>query len=120
MVKPQKHGMAKILMAVIVIVSIIYIVQGVLMHAKVSTEEAKFHALQTEYFTQNKNIRDNAATGSELTQQLVEIQNYPSELLRLKLVGIGKILTGIAILLLAILIALMSMPMKLKMAIKGR
>ena len=109
-----------IIMAVIVIASLVYGVQGIKMHAQVTVEEDKFHALQAEYFNQNKNLRDNAATGSALNQQLIEIQNYPSELLRLKLVGVGKMLTGIAILLLAILIALMMMPMKLASIIKKR
>ncbi len=46
--------------------------------------------------------------------------NYPSELLRLKLVGIGKILTGIFILLLEILMALVMMPMRLGKIIKQK
>ena len=52
--------------------------------------------------------------------QQVEIANYPSELLRLKLVGVGKILTGIYILLFAILMALIMMPIRLGKIIKGK
>ncbi len=102
-----------VLMAVIMIVSLVFAIQGVQMHNKVNTEEAKFHELQDNYFSQAKSIRDSAETGSELNKQLVNIQQYPSELLKLKLVGVGKILTGIYALLLGILIALMMMPIKL-------
>ena len=90
------------------------------MHSQVETEEAKFHQLQADYFSQAKSARDEAAAGSELNNQLVEIANYPSELLKLKLVGVGKILTGIFILLFGILIALISMPMRLAMEIKKK
>ena len=90
------------------------------MHRDVAVEEAEFHTLQTEYWTQAKTIRDAAPTGSELSGQLAEIMNTPSELLRLKLVGIGKMLTGIFILLLGILIALIAMPGRLKSVIQDR
>lgn len=89
------------------------------MHNQVTVEEAKFHALQQEYFIINKAERESAPTGSELNQQLVQIQNYPSELLRLKLVGIGKILTGIFLSLLAIVFLLFMMPIRLAKLIKG-
>ena len=84
-----------LIMLVLVIGAITYATQGIKMHNKVATEEAKFHQLQSEYFTLSKVERESAPTGSELNQKLVQIQNYPSELLRLKLVGVGKILTGI-------------------------
>ena len=108
-----------IVMIIIIIASFIFAGIGLGMHAKVSVEEAKFHALQDSYFSQSKEIRDAAPTGSQLNQDLVTIKNYPSELLRLKLVGVGKILTGIFILLFAILIALIMMPMRLS-AIMGK
>lgn len=107
-----------IVMAIIIVIAFVYGVQGVLMHEKVSTEEAKFHAAQEDYFLNSKATRDSAPTGSELNQDLVEIQNYPSELLRLKLVGVGKILTGIFLLLLGILMALVMMPKRLSEFIK--
>lgn len=88
------------------------------MHRQVGVEEAKFHQLQTDYFLKSKAVRDGAETGSDLNKQLVTVQNYPSELLRLKLVGVGKILTGIFALLFGILIALVSMPMRLGKIIK--
>ena len=83
------------------------------MHSQVSVEELKFHPLQQNYFIINKAERESAVTGSELNQKLVQIQNYPSELLRLKLVGVGKILTGIFLSLLAIVILLFMMPIRL-------
>lgn len=102
-----------IVMLIIVILSIAYAFAGIIMHKQVNTEEAKFHALQDSYFSQSKIIRDSAETDSSLNADLVSIKNYPSELLRLKLVGVGKILTGIFILLLGILIALIMMPVRL-------
>lgn len=100
-------------MMMIMLVSLIFAVQGIGMHLKVSSEEAKFHELQDKYFTLSKEARDTAETDSSLNKQLAEIQNYPSELLRLKLVGVGRILTGIYILLFGILIALVMMPARL-------
>lgn len=108
-----------LVMLAIVVSSIIIAWRGIDMHQQVAVEEAAFYQLQTEYFSVSKAERDAALSNSELTGQLVEIANYPSELLRLKLVGVGKILTGIFILLLGILIALIVMPTRLKMAIKG-
>ncbi|MBI2028221.1 MAG: hypothetical protein HYT07_01295 [Candidatus Levybacteria bacterium] len=101
------------MMMALMLAGIIFAWQGVSMHRQVSVEEAKFHALQSEYFIQSKEVRDEAVTGSELNSQLVQIQNYPSELLRLKLVGVGNILTGIFILLFGILVALIMMPKRL-------
>ena len=102
-----------LVMMIIMIVSIVFAAQGVIMHNQVNTEEAKFHELQTDYFIQAKTVRESAETGSELNKNLVEIVNYPSELLRLKLVGVGKVLTGIFVLLFGILIALIMMPVRL-------
>ena len=90
------------------------------MHIKVGEAEKEFHTKQDAYFSQAKSIRDSAETDSALNQQLVEIQQTPSELLRLKLIGVGKILTGIYILLFEILIALIMMPVRLKEVIKGK
>lgn len=109
----------KVIMMIIVIASLFFAWQGMNMHTQVGIEEATFHQLQSDYLIQNKAVRDNAATGSELNEDLVAIANYPSELLRLKLVGVGKILTGIFLLLLSILMALMAMPVRLARIIKG-
>lgn len=101
------------ILAVLVIASLMFAWQGITMHNRVVTEEAQFHALQQEYFIINKAERESAPTGSVLNQKLVEIQNYPSTLLELKLVGIGKILTGILSALLAIAFLLFMMPIRL-------
>ena len=106
-------------MMLIMIISLLFAYQGINMHTTVNSEEAKFHSLQDKYFNVDKATRDSAASNSELTNKLVQIQNYPSELLRLKLVGVGKILTGIYALLFGILIALIMMPIKLGKIIKG-
>ncbi|NCT02070.1 hypothetical protein GW766_02345 [Candidatus Parcubacteria bacterium] len=105
-------------MIILMFVALFFAGQGIVMHSQVKTEEAKFHTLQREYFTLAKAEREGATTGSELNQKLVEIQNYPSTLLELKLVGVGKILTGIFVLLLGILVALIMMPKRLAGVIK--
>ena len=105
-------------MMILMITAIIFTGQGIAMHHKVSTEEAVFHKIQSEYFSLSKVNRESAEDGSVLNQKLVQIQNYPSELLRLKLVGVGKILTGIFTLLFGILIALIMMPMRLGKVIR--
>ena len=112
--------MVMVVMLVLIVVSLFYAIVGVRMHTQVTGEEVKFHALQDQYWNVDKTTRDAAPANSALTSQLVEIQNFPSELMRLKLVGVGKILTGIYILLLGILIALMMMPKRLGDVIKGR
>lgn len=103
----------KIIMLIIVIASIFFVYQGIQMHSQVEVEEAKFHALQDSYFSNSKAIRDAAESNSDLTKDLVTIANYPSTLLKLKLVGIGKLLTGIFIVLFCILLALIIMPKRL-------
>ncbi len=109
-----------LVMLVLVIGSAVYAYQGVDMHRRVAVEEGKFHDLQASYWIVNKAERDGAITGSSLNKQLVEIVNYPSELLRLKLVGVGKILTGIYILLFGILVALLMMPKRLAQIIESQ
>lgn len=109
-----------IVMLVLVIIGFFFAWQGVAMHNQVAVEEETFHALQASYFGNSKVVRDGAPTGSQLTQDLVQIVNYPSTLLELKLVGIGKILTGIFVLLFAILLALIMMPKRLATVIRGQ
>jgi hypothetical protein len=102
-----------VVMVILMVVSLFFAWQGVSMHKQVSTQEASFHALQNDYFSLDKAERDGAAANSDLNKDLVEIKNFPSDLLRLKLVGVGKILTGIYVLLFGILIALVMMPVRL-------
>lgn len=110
------------MMAAIMLVSIYFVFSGIGMHLQVNAEEARFHQLQSEYFNISKAERDAAPSGSELNQNLVAIQNFPSELLRLKLVGIGSILAGIYALLFGILVALIMMPKRFGMVLaeKGK
>ncbi|MBI2037890.1 MAG: hypothetical protein HYT15_03090 [Candidatus Magasanikbacteria bacterium] len=110
--------MPMFVLLVLVVSSVLFAWQGISMHQQVSIEEAKFHELQRSYFTLAKVEREAAPTGSELNQRLVQIQNYPSELLRLKLVGVGKILTGILAALLAIVFLLFMMPIRLAQLMK--
>lgn len=107
-----------LVMMVLIVSAFGFAWQGVSLQGRVATEEASFHELQTQYFALNKVTRESAETGSDLNQKLVRIQNYPSELLRLKLVGVGKILTGIFLLLFGILIVLFMMPIRLAKMMK--
>ncbi len=110
----MKSMMAPLLILMALIVgSVVYVSQGIAMHQRVAVEEAKFHALQNTYFTISKIDRDAAPTGSELNQQLVQVQNYPSELLRLKLVGVGRFRTATWLTLVAIAFLLFMMPLRL-------
>jgi Tfp pilus assembly protein PilO len=114
----MKKIVIMLLMLVIVVSAGFFSYQGISMHMQVDDEEAAFHQLQSEYFSLAKTERDGAAANSELNDKLVKIQQTPSDLLRLKLVGVGKILTGIFILLFGILVALMMMPIRLAQEIK--
>jgi hypothetical protein len=106
-------------MMIIVISAITFVGQGVNKQNQVAGEEATFHSLQTDYIVNiTEADRDSAAVDSALALQQAEIANYPSTLLELKLVGVGKMLTGIAILLVGILMALVMMPVRLAKEIK--
>lgn len=102
-----------LIMLILVVSGFVFAYQGFSMHQQVSKEEAAFHQLQSEYFILSKAEREAALTGSELNEKLVQIMNAPSELMQLKLIGVGRILIGIFLLLFGILIALVSMPMRL-------
>ena len=104
---------------IITIAGIVYLVQGINMHQQAAVDEAAFNDLQAEYWIISKADRDAAATGSELNQQLVSLQQSPSQLMFLKLVGLGKILTGIFALLFVIGIFLFMMPVRLAMIQKA-
>lgn len=98
------------IMVLVMLVSLIFVTQGILMHAKLNKEEQRFHALQDSYYSINKAQREAAFTNSELNEQHVEIQQYPSLLSSLRVVGLGKILIGVYILLFGILAALVIKP----------
>lgn len=102
-----------LIMFLLVVGALSFAWSGFSMHRQVAVNEAKFHQQLGEYFTLSKAERDGAETGSALNAQLVEIQKAPSDLLRLKLVGVGNILIGIFFLLFSILIALIMMPVRL-------
>ena len=107
-------------MLILVIVAVLFVGQGIAMHAAVPRAEAQFHSELESYYSQSKSVRDAAPTDSELANQFVRIQKAPSMLMEMKLVGVGKMLSGIALLLLAILLALMRMPMRLSMIMKSK
>lgn len=115
----MKHPL-KLLMLILIIVAAIYVGQGIAMHQSVSSMKVEYHRDLHQYYSQSKSVRDAAPTDSELANQLVRIQQTPSQLMELKLVGVGKILTGIAALLLGILLALVSLPMRLQAVMKAK
>ena len=104
---------------IITIAGIVYLFQGISMHHQAAVDEKAFNDLQAQYWTISKSERDAAATGSDLNQQLVILQQSPSQLIFLKLVGLGKILTGIFALLFVIGIFLFMMPVRLAMIQKA-
>ena len=104
---------------IITIAGIVYLFQGISMHQQAAVDEKAFNDLQAQYWTISKSERDAAATGSDLNQQLVILQQSPSQLIFLKLVGLGKILTGIFALLFVIGIFLFMMPVRLAMIQKA-
>lgn len=107
--------MMPILLVVVIITlaGIVYLYQGINMHSKAAVQEEQFNDLQAQYWTITKSERDAAETGSNLNEVLVRLQQYPSQLMFLKLVGLGKILTGIFALLFVIGIFLFMMPIRL-------
>lgn len=96
-----------LVMVVLVVIAVWFVVQGMNMHTEVAVQEGEFHALLA------------AEAGSELNTDLVRIQQAPSELMRLELVGVGKILSGIFVLLFAILLAIVTTPIRLGQIIRG-
>ena len=123
-VKQKSDGSKKmmmVVMAILVLISLWYLYAGLSMHAQVTTDEATYHSAQRAYWAGNDKVtRDAAPANSDLNNQLADILNTPSDLLRLKLVGVGRILTGIFLLLLGILMALVMMPVRLGQIIKNR
>lgn len=111
-------GIMMIIMVIIFVVSVGYMAKGLNMHSQLYDDEAEFHKLQDDYFSVSKDERDTAPTDSELSEDFVVIQNFPSQLLTLKLVGMGKILTGIYLLLLDILLALIMVPLRIGKVMK--
>lgn len=95
---PTKRAkMAKMLFAVGLVLSLagISMAWGALI-----IEQTRLVPLQESYFEDHtKTERDDAAAGSQLNQDLAEIQTLKPTILTLKLVGIATILFGIVILL---------------------
>lgn len=108
-----------VMVMMIMMIGAIFAIWGLSMQADVGDVEAAYHSqLDTYYGENSKADRDSAVGGSALTQQLAEIQKQPSELLRLKIVGNGRTMTGIFIVLFGILGALMMMPFRVRRAMK--
>ncbi len=108
-----------VMVMMIMMLGAIFAIWGVSLQSDVGDVEAAYHSeLESYYGGNSKADRDSAAAGSALSGQLADIQKQPSELLRLKLVGVGKILTGIFIVLFGILGALMMMPFRVRRAMK--
>ncbi len=118
--RKKMHPIFILFMIVIIAGGAFFMIQGMNLHEEAAKEGEKFYALQAEYYTQSKEARDAAPAGSELSQKLAAIQNAPSELMRLELAGLGKMLIGIGALLLGILIALVALPGRVRDSIGYR
>ena len=103
-----------VMIAMIMMLGLYVAATGVVMQAKVPAVEAQFHGLLDSYYANSKEVRDSAASESQLTKDLAEINKFPSRLLELKLVGVGRILTGIFVILFGILGALVMMPFRVR------
>jgi len=114
----MEEPMAK--MKMMIIVGLIFALVGIILQVTAVVQEfGTFAPLQESYWSVSKADRDAALSGSELSNQLTEIQKFPPRLMTFKLVGIGSILVGICITLVAILMALKMMPVKLGKILKG-
>jgi amino acid transporter len=109
----KKNIPTLILLIILIAGGLFFVAQGMIMHMNVADQDAALQQVQNAYFNVSKQERDNAPTGTVLNQQLVDIKNAPISLDSLKLVGLGKILTGIFLILLAILIAIITAPQRL-------
>ena len=106
------------MVAMIMMLGVYVAATGVMMQAKVPVVEAQFHGLLDSYYANAKEVRDSAPSESQLTRDLAEINKFPSRLLELKLVGIGRILGGIFLLLFGILGALVMMPFRVRKVLR--
>ena len=107
------------MVAMMMMLGLIVAATGVIMQSKVPVVEAQFHSQLDAYYGKNsKAQRDGAAADSALTKQLVELNKFPSRLLELKLVGVGRILTGIFIILFGIQGALVMMPFRVRKVLR--
>ena len=106
------------MVAMIMMLGVFVAATGVVMQAKVPVVEAQFHGLLDSYYANSKEVRDSAASESQLNRDLAEINKFPSRLLELKLVGIGRILSGIFLVLFGILGALVMMPFRVRKVLR--
>ncbi len=106
------------MVAMIMMLGVFVAATGVVMQAKVPVVEAQFHGLLDSYYANSKEVRDSAASESQLNWDLAEINKFPSRLLELKLVGIGRILSGIFLVLFGILGALVMMPFRVRKVLR--
>jgi len=111
---------SKIFIVIFALLSFYFIGQGVYMHSQVNELERELNSAQDNYFIQSKAVRDSAESGSNLNAYLVQIEQLPSELSKLKLIGLGKMIMGVYVLLFGILIALVMLPERMKDIVKKR
>jgi hypothetical protein len=101
-------------------IATLFVLLGIILHITTWIQEfTVFAPLQEEYWTVDKVIRDAAPAGSELANQLADIQKFGPRLMTFKLVGIGSILVGIWMALFVIAQRLGMMPMRLAKIMKG-
>ncbi len=101
-------------------VSGFFVLVGIILHITAWVQEfTVFQPLVQDYWSVDKATRDAATSGSELANQLAEIQGFPAKLMTFKLVGVGSVLTGIWISLFVIAKRIGMLPVRLASIIKS-
>lgn len=97
-----------------------FVLAGIILHITAWIQEfTVFQPLVQDYWSVDKATRDAATSGSELANQLAEIQSFPAKLMTFKLVGVGSVLTGIWISLFVIAKRIGMLPVRLASLIKS-
>lgn len=101
------------LLVILLFFAALFVMRGCSLHRQARVVQAEYETLQEKYYLQSKEVRDAAETGSELAQQFVELQHYPSRLEQLRFVGLGRIAVGMFFVFLAMLVVLLMLPKQL-------
>lgn len=92
----------KIISGITIIISFLFLFSGINTQKSLTQQTANYHALQVDYYSHSKVVRDGAEIGSELSNQFVTLQHFPSELSRLETITLNHIFIAIFLILLSI------------------
>lgn len=119
----QKNFSLKVMVGFLVIIvlgSMVFAWEGVILHERAHKQEARFRTLQQEYFSVPLAEREAAPVGSSLHKKRVAIEQYPAFLEHVQLLGIGKFLTALYFLLFAVLMMLLLAPVRIMQLMETR